>query len=507
METGSLTICLYALFVFSAEGTQVFTGELKNPFLAVKGDNVTLEWRYSFGKDDSLSQALFEKEKQIVDRYSPSRPPWIKSSYRGRTLVNITNDYTLIILLEVKRTDEGNYKFTVVSEKDRERFEKEVEISILYLDQPKINSTDTRPVEGTRVYLSCFVDGKPTPTISWTVNGSPLNTSRNSRVSLRNENKQLTIMNLDRTDSGEYQCVAHSSLRNVSSNSSTLSVQYPPAIALNPLNATKEKGENFTWFCNATGNPGPNTSWMFNGSHINIHYNPKIVFSKDKGKMTITKVGRTDSGEYQCMASNNIGNASSQLATFDVLYIPGITAHPDDVTEKEGENATLLCNAVGNPVPKISWNKGGSPLSNNSRVNLSADNKHLTITNVKRVDSGEYRCVATNSLGYFTSYPAYLGVQYKPEISPLPRVIQRMEGEKLTIFCNASGNPLATISWTKDGNSVDTNNSSRRNLSCEGKQLTVKNVSRGDNGVYRCVAENSLGNVMSHGTTLEVPWK
>ena len=93
------------------------------------------------------------------------------------------------------------------------------------LDQPKINSTDTRPVEGTRVYLSCFVDGKPTPTISWTVNGSPLNTSRNSRVSLRNENKQLTIMNLARTDSGEYQCVAHSSLRNVSSNSSTLSVQ------------------------------------------------------------------------------------------------------------------------------------------------------------------------------------------------------------------------------------------------------------------------------------------
>ena len=93
------------------------------------------------------------------------------------------------------------------------------------LDQPKINSTDTRPVEGTRVYLSCFVDGKPSPTISWTVNGSPLNTSRNSRVSPRNENKQLTIMNLDRTDSGEYQCVAHNILGNVSSNSSTLSVQ------------------------------------------------------------------------------------------------------------------------------------------------------------------------------------------------------------------------------------------------------------------------------------------
>ena len=41
-------------------------------------------------------------------------------------------------------------------------------------------------------------------------------------------------------------------------------------------------------------------------------------------------------------------------------------------------------------------------------------------------------------------------------------------------------------------------------LSYEGKQLTIKNVNRGDNGVYRCVAENSLGNVTSNGTTLEV---
>ena len=93
----------------------------------------------------------------------------------------------------------------------------------------------------------------------------------------------------------------------------------PPAIALSPLNATKEEGENFTWFCGASGNPEPNISWIFNGSHINTNYNPNIVFSKDKRKLTITNVSRKYSGEYQCLASNNIGNASSQVATFDVL--------------------------------------------------------------------------------------------------------------------------------------------------------------------------------------------
>ena len=74
----------------------------------------------------------------------------------------------------------------------------------------------------------------------------------------------------------------------------------------------------------------------------------------------------------------------------------------------------------------------------------------------------------------------------------------------MTFFCNASGNPLPRITWTINGNSVDTSNSSRMNLFYEGKQLTVKNVSRRNSGVYRCVAENSIGNVTSKGTTLRV---
>ena len=132
------------MLLFVLSGALVFTEEPKNPFLAMEGDNITLEWRYSFGKDDSLSQALFEKEKQIVDRYSPSRPPWIKSSYRGRILVNITNDYTSIILLGVKRTDEGKYKFTFVSHKDRERVEKELAISILCKYKEPIKNNDSQ---------------------------------------------------------------------------------------------------------------------------------------------------------------------------------------------------------------------------------------------------------------------------------------------------------------------------------------------------------------------------
>lgn len=86
-------------------------------------------------------------------------------------------------------------------------------------------------------------------------------------------------------------------------------------------------------------------------------------------------------------------------------------------------------------------------------------------------------------------------------------MIHGIEGGEVIIFCNATGNTVPKISWTRNGYSVDTSNSSRIDLSHEGKQLTIKNVRRTDSALYRCVAENSLGNVTSYNTTLEVHCK
>ena len=74
---------------------------------------------------------------------------------------------------------------------------------------------------------------------------------------------------------------------------------------------------------------------------------------------------------------------------------------------------TLSCNASGNPEPTISWTKDGSPINSNSRNSLSEDNKQLTIANVNRTDSGEYRCVASNSVGNKTSNAATLDIKCK----------------------------------------------------------------------------------------------
>ena len=96
-----------------------------------------------------------------------------------------------------------------------------------------------------------------------------------------------------------------------------------------------------------------------------------------------------------------------------ILDEPTITAHPQNGTKTEGNTVIFSCNVTGNPVPTITWTRNGSLINTtiSSRFRFSADAKQLTITNVNRVDRGEYQCVARNSLGNDTSDVATLDVQ------------------------------------------------------------------------------------------------
>ena len=94
---------------------------------------------------------------------------------------------------------------------------------------------------------------------------------------------------------------------------------------------------------------------------------------------------------------------------------PAIIVHPESQTKTEGENVTFSCNATGNPVPTISWTRNGSYIetSDNSRISFSANKIQLIITNLNRTESGEYLCVANNSVGNDISNTATLDVQCK----------------------------------------------------------------------------------------------
>ena len=111
--------------------TPVFTTQPRNPVHVVEGDNITLEWMYNFGTR-SFRQLTFLRNSDaldIADKVPGDIVPYIASAYRGRLLVNVTDTYTSITFLGVKRTDSTSYSLKIVSS-NRDRATSQVEISV-----------------------------------------------------------------------------------------------------------------------------------------------------------------------------------------------------------------------------------------------------------------------------------------------------------------------------------------------------------------------------------------
>ena len=99
--------------------------------------------------------------------------------------------------------------------------------SFLNTDQPEFSQPPQNQVvnEGLNVVFTCDANGNPPPTFSWTIDGSAVNTTANPRISLTGDSKQLTITSVNRTDSGEYRCVASNIVETVNSTAASLTVQ------------------------------------------------------------------------------------------------------------------------------------------------------------------------------------------------------------------------------------------------------------------------------------------
>ena len=93
-----------------------------------------------------------------------------------------------------------------------------------------------------------------------------------------------------------------------------------------------------------------------------------------------------------------------------------------------------------------------------------------------------------------------------PLITTQPQGGPVTEGDNVTLSCNASGNPVPTITWTRNG-SVLTSSVPRISFGAESRELTITTINKADSGEYRCVANNSEGNVTSNAATLDVQCK
>ena len=77
---------------------------------------------------------------------------------------------------------------------------------------------------------------------------------------------------------------------------------------------------------------------------------------------------------------------------------PAFVIQPQNTEVLVGEGVTLECSATGHPPPQITWTRGDrSPVPTDPRVSITPSGG-LYIQNVEQEDSGEYTCVASNTV-------------------------------------------------------------------------------------------------------------
>uniref|UniRef100_A0A3Q3JJL8 protein-tyrosine-phosphatase n=1 Tax=Monopterus albus TaxID=43700 RepID=A0A3Q3JJL8_MONAL len=176
---------------------------------------------------------------------------------------------------------------------------------------------------------------------------------------------------------------------------------------------------------------------------------------------------------------------------------------PVDQIGVSGGVVSFVCQATGDPKPRVSWNKKGKKVNSQRIETIEFDEGAGAVLRIQPLraprDENIYECVAENSEGEITVNaklsiiredllpPGFPNIDMGPQL----KVVERTR--TATMLCAASGNPDPEITWYKDFLPIDPSASNGRIKQLRSGALQIENSEETDQGKYECVASNVEG--------------
>uniref|UniRef100_A0A3P8SNX7 Ig-like domain-containing protein n=1 Tax=Amphiprion percula TaxID=161767 RepID=A0A3P8SNX7_AMPPE len=367
------------------------------------------------------------------------------------------NNKTLT-LNSVQPSDNGHYKcqaFNSVSNMTSSPYT----VNVIYGPEMPTITGPTAVKTGDNVTLSCYASSNPPSHYKWYFNGS-----------LVSNMSEYITPHLPKETVRKYICMA---FNNVTGQNSSA---YIMLTVVAPDNLATE-GNSYNLTCNVTG-PADHVYWMKNGELL--HENNRTVFSMDNKTVSFIPLNHYDTGDYQCMAVNAVGNMTSPLHMLLVNFGPETPIIQVPAVAETGGYVVFNCSAMSVPPSHFSWWYNGSMVANTSVFKAGPLSLNMT---------GEYTCMAYNNVtGKNSTNSAMLTVIEAIESVMVQNSTTPINNENFTLTCDVGG-PYDTIYWMKDNMKLNMTNP-HSSYHIEKNMLHFTPVTTYNDGSYQCVATN-----------------
>ncbi|XP_038064817.1 hemicentin-2-like [Patiria miniata] len=222
-----------------------------------------------------------------------------------------------------------------------------------------------RVVSGDTVSLSCVTESS-NPATNLTLMRDDAELTNQPQPAITDGDYDGNVTRLDLTtgvltradDGAVYMCCTTNTGCSAVCDSCTLNVPYRPYFSEPTANppGPLDEGAYVILSCSADANPMPADfiTWERVGSPDSL----PSVYSDGTSTLTLRNISRAQAGWYRCSGNNGVPPvAYSKKIGVAVHYGVTITnKETDNVVEaNDGDNALLVCEAKGNPLPIITW--------------------------------------------------------------------------------------------------------------------------------------------------------
>uniref|UniRef100_A0A673HKY3 Neural cell adhesion molecule L1 n=1 Tax=Sinocyclocheilus rhinocerous TaxID=307959 RepID=A0A673HKY3_9TELE len=288
--------------------------------------------------------------------------------------------------------------------------------------------------------LTCRAEGNPKPTVTWSVNGIPIENSHKD-PSRKIENGNIILSDVQTGSSSVYQCNASNEYGYLLANAFVSVLAEPPRV-LTPPNHVYSVVTNSRALldCASFGSPLPKITW-FKDSQSIVDGDSYIIHKNNTLEINVARP--LNSGKYTCIASNSLGNKENHVY-LEVKEATRIIRQPGYKVVQRNSMAVFECKVKHDPslFPSMIWLKDNMELPDDTRFEVGSDS--LTIHDVREDDEGNYTCIRNTTLDQ-DSASAMLTVV---EATPTPPIIMEQPDPPTDLELTDQRERSVQLTWT-----------------------------------------------------------